>query len=353
MKPFINFIKILILMKKIITTFAVAILLFNFSHVFGQVTKTPLLEEFTSSTCGPCAANNPTFDAMLMLNGTTDAFVCVKYQMNWPGSGDVYYNSDGSIRRNLYAVTGIPELAVEGTVWSTQPAGFLSSDLTSENSIPSNMVIDAQFILSGSTLTVFGNFLPQQDISGSIRRYIAIVERHTYNNASSNGETEFSYVEQKMLPNGAGTIINGLVSGAVIPYTQTIDLSTISNIEDINNLMYAVWVQNSSTKEVLQSTWATFPTGIQEPTTTASGIVNLFPNPSSSQTILNYQLQDNSTVSLKIINAVGQVVEEENIGKTGFGLHQQIIDIQNFAYGIYFIDLQIGNNHYRQPLMVQ
>lgn len=351
MKPFINFIKNLITMKKTFTSFAIAILLFNLSQVYGQVAKTPLLEEFTSSTCGPCAANNPTFDAMC--DAHDGNFVCVKYQMNWPGSGDIYYNTDGSIRRNAYAVTGIPELAVNGTVQAAQPAGYLSSDLTADQNLTTNLIIDARFTLDDSMLTVFGELRSLQDYSGTIRRYIAIVERHTYNNASSNGENEFSYVEQKMLPNGAGTYTTGLVNGAIIPFTQTINLNSISNIEDKNNLMFAVWVQSSTTKEVFQSTWATFPTGIQEPIATASGIVKLFPNPSSGQATIDYQLQDNSFVSLKIINSVGQIVSEKNIGNIGLGLHQVKIGTDNLTEGIYFIDLQIGDNHYRQPLLVQ
>ncbi len=311
----------------------------------------PLLEEFTSSTCPPCAANNPTFDAMLESN--EGSFVCVKYQMNWPGSGDIYYNTDGNTRRNTYSVTGIPELAVDGSVWLTQPAGFLSSDLAMEHAASSNLIIDAQFILDDSMLTVFGNLLPQQDITGAIRRYIAIVEKHTYNNTGTNGETEFSYVEQKMLPNGSGIYTIGLTSGATIPFTQTINLNTLSHIENKSNLMFAVWVQNSTTKEVLQSTWATFPTGVQEPTTSSSGIISLFPNPASNQTIIEYQLQDNADVSIKILNAYGQTVSENLIGKSGFGLHSEIMNTGNLIPGVYFIDLIIGNSHYRQPLMVQ
>ena len=265
----------------------------------------------------------------------------------------IYYNSDGSIRRNAYAVTGIPELAVNGTVQATQPAGYISSDLTADQNLTTNLIIDAQFTLDDSMLTVFGELHSQQDYTGTIRRYIAIVERHTYDNASSNGETEFSYVEQKMLPNGAGAYTTGLINGAEIPFTQTINLNSIANIEDKNNLMFAVWVQSSTTKEVLQSTWATFPSGIQEPTVTASGIVKLFPNPSSGQATIDYQLQDNSYVSMKIINAVGQIVGEKNIGNIAYGLHQETINTVNLTEGIYFIDLQIGDNHYRQPLMVQ
>ncbi len=338
-------------MKKSITFLAVVFLLLNSTNSFCQVAKTPLLEEFTSSTCGPCASNNPTFDAMLDAN--QGSFVCVKYQMNWPGSGDIYYNSEGGSRRNLYGITGIPDLIVNGSAWPTQPAGFLGSDLVDEQYLTSNIVIDAQFTLNDSILTVFGNILPQQTITGTIRRYIAIVERSTFNNASSNGETEFSYVEHKMLPNGAGTYTTGLTAGASIPFTQTVNLNLINNIENKNNLLYAVWVQNSGTKEVLQSTWATFPTGIQEPTVSASGIVNLFPNPASNQFSIDYQLQENSAVLFTIYNAVGQVVSKNSMGNQTLGLHTEIIETHAFPSGVYFLDLQIGNNHYRQPIMVK
>ena len=79
------------------------------------------------------------------------------------------------------------------------------------------MIIQARYSLIDSVLTVFGNIFPQADITGNNRRYIAIVENQTHNNASSNGETEFSYVEHKMLPNGVGIYTTGLNSGAVFP----------------------------------------------------------------------------------------------------------------------------------------
>jgi len=316
----------------------------------AQVTKMPLLEEFTSSTCPPCAANNPTFDAMCDANEGN--YVCVKYQMNWPGSGDIYYNSDGSTRRSYYAVNGIPYLVVDGTPWATQPAGFTSLDLMDEKATSTNLVINAHYTLSGTNLTVYGNLLPQADITGNNRRYIAVVERHTHNNTGSNGETEFSFVEQKMLP-GSGTYTTGLTNGAVVPFTVTVDLSTATNIEDMNNLLYAVWVQTASTKEVLQSTWATLPNGVQEIDNTSSGIISLSPNPSVNQTSLDYQLQDNASVTLSIVNSIGQLVIEKNIGNVNFGLHNETIDTNNMAAGIYFVDLQIGSNHYRQKLVVE
>ena len=350
MNHFINFTGILNSMKKTITTFALALIVLNFEIAICQITKMPLLEEFTSSTCGPCAANNPTFDAMLANN--VGNFVCIKYQMNWPGTGDIYYNSDGSSRKNNYSVSSIPELKVDGTAFG-QPGGFTTSDLLLEKATPSNMIIQARYSLIDSVLTVFGNIFPQADITGNNRRYIAIVENPTHNNASSNGETEFSYVEHKMLPNGVGIYTTGLNSGAVIPFTNTIDLRTVSNIENINNLLFAVWVQNSSTREVLQSARAVLPTGIQEISNSSSGIIRLFPNPSSTETTIQFQLQDNSTIDLRLFNSLGQMIGVQHLEEKGFGTHEQIINTKNLSSGIYFVDLQIGNNHYRQPLMVQ
>ena len=117
--------------------------------------------------------------------------------------------------------------------------------------------------------------------------------------------------------------------------------------------MFAVWVQNSSTREVLQSAWAVLPTGVQEISNSSSGIIKLYPNPALNQTTIKFQLQDNSSVSLRIYNSLGQINTETNLGSKGFGTHEEIINTQNLYSGIYFVDLQIGNDHYRQPLMVK
>ena len=65
----------------------------------GTVLLKPLYEVFTSSTCGPCAYANPILDAVLEANPGTHSLV--KYQMNWPGSGDPYYTAEGGVRGNF------------------------------------------------------------------------------------------------------------------------------------------------------------------------------------------------------------------------------------------------------------
>ncbi|MFA6951159.1 MAG: hypothetical protein WCQ70_10785, partial [Lentimicrobiaceae bacterium] len=71
--------------------------------------RVPFYEEFTSSTCSPCASfNGSTLNPFIALKG--DQLVLVKYQMNWPNNGDPYYTNEGGMRRDYYGLNGVPML---------------------------------------------------------------------------------------------------------------------------------------------------------------------------------------------------------------------------------------------------
>ncbi len=74
----------------------------------GSVSKKPLFEVFTSSTCIPCAAFVPGRDEVL--NNNPGQCSVVKYQMDWPVPGDIYYTEQGGVSRDYYCVSAIPEL---------------------------------------------------------------------------------------------------------------------------------------------------------------------------------------------------------------------------------------------------
>ncbi len=58
------------------------------------VPRVPLYEVFTSSTCGPCAPANAHMSPIFAQY--TEQLAVVKYQMNWPDSGDPYFTDEGS-----------------------------------------------------------------------------------------------------------------------------------------------------------------------------------------------------------------------------------------------------------------
>lgn len=336
-------------MKIILLFIAVCLTVALQSQTYTQ--RIPLFEEFTSSTCGPCAANNPTFDALLSQSGNAGKFACVKYQMNWPGTGDIYYNNDGSSRRYYYGVNSIPDLWVDGT-HSGAPASYTQFNFDDEYSTVSNVVIEAHYSWSGSTITVTGLINPLIALSGSIRIYCALVENPTHNNASSNGETSFHYVEQKMIPTGNGTVLTDLTAGSFTPFNLTYNTSSNTHIEDINNLRAIVWLQNVSTKEIYQSAVATIPNGVQNLNTTSSGIISVFPMPVNNFATVEYQLQQNSNVSFTVLDVLGREVKSFSENENGFGLHQNDLDLSDLENGSYFLVMKTNEGIFRQTISV-
>ena len=92
------------------------------TYVYVASTTKPrkaLIEEWSSSTCVPCAALNVTngFDALLNSNNPNKGgnVNVVKYQMNWPNPGnDPSYNGHGLSRRAHYGINGVPSAIVNG-----------------------------------------------------------------------------------------------------------------------------------------------------------------------------------------------------------------------------------------------
>lgn len=85
--------------------------------------------------------------------------------------------------------------------------------------------------------------------------YIAVVEKLTTKNVSTNGEKEFHYVMMKMIPNASGKAIT-LTANTPVTITDSTSLSG-THIEEMTDLEVVSWVQISGTKEILQSALAT------------------------------------------------------------------------------------------------
>ena len=311
---------------------------------------TPLFEVFTSSTCSPCAPSNAALNALL--DNNPNKFTCVKYQMDFPGTGDPYVNADGKTRQTYYGVTGIPDLRLDGTQ-DISAAAFGQAEFDAEYLKPAFMNIDATWSISNKTITVQASVNALTNISGSNKMFIAVVENPTVGNAATNGETEFHYVEQKMLPNGSGNTLTAIQNGVPQSMTRTYTFPDTANVENFENLMVAVWVQDVNSKLVHQSTYATKLLGRQEFESPLGGIVSVFPNPAGQQVTLNYQLHQDQEVNIRVYNALGETVWSSGNIQAGHGLNRQDINLSGFSSGIYFADLQIGNNHYRARFIRQ
>ncbi len=216
------------------------------SHI---VDRKPLFEEFTSSTCAPCAAFNTNFVPWCQTND--DNITLVKYQMNWPGAGDPYYTEEGGVRRDYYGVTWVPWLVGNGSFVNTS-----MGDVTSfyDNAIQTpgfvSFVSSRSSVSRGTVMDIDVTILPYANIS-NVNLQVVVFENVTTGNVGTNGETEFEHVMMKMVPDASGTDVV-LTDRDPLTITQSVDLAG-TNIEDYSDLGVAIIIQDLATKEVYQS----------------------------------------------------------------------------------------------------
>lgn len=213
--------------------------------------RRPMFEEFTSSTCGPCASfNNSTFNPFIEQHG--DEITLVKYQMNWPGSGDPYYTAEGGVRRNYYGVNAVPDLYTDGKVTATNSSAVNSAFNISKSTI-TYIDIESQHEIQGNNVIIDANIIPYANYS-NVTVYVVVFENVTTQNVATNGETEFHHVMMKMVPDAYGTSAS-LNANQVFNLNFTVDMSS-TNVEEMDDLGVAVFVQDNSTKEIYQSNYS-------------------------------------------------------------------------------------------------
>ena len=229
--------------------------------------RTVLLEGFTASTCDPCYSGNLNLKNVLEEN--TGNYALVKYQMNWPGTGDPYFTKEGGTRSNFYAVKGVPHLHADGYKWNNGTGLFNNSILTGLQNVPAVMSLNTEYYVEGKTIYAKTKINSTIDLFSNMRLFTAILERKTVNNVKSNGETEFNNVFKKFIPDDNGVKLNGLNEqtsfmiehewefkgnyrlpvNALSPINHEIEHS----IEDFGNLIVVTWVQDIDEKSVYQA----------------------------------------------------------------------------------------------------
>lgn len=220
------------------------------SVVSHTIVKTPCLEEFTSSTCAPCASFHTTF--VPWCEQHDDEMTLVKYQMSWPGSGDPYYTEEGGERRNYYGVTWVPWLVGDGQFANTTTAAA-QAVLDAAAETAGLLDIASSFTLDGTEMTINTNVLPFASFS-NFRVHMVVFEYLTTENVATNGETEFEHVMMKMVPDANGTTVD-LTDRIPHTITETVDLAG-TNVEEWDDLGVVIIVQDFASTDVFQSEYS-------------------------------------------------------------------------------------------------
>lgn len=213
-----------------------------------------LAESFSQASCGPCAAQNPAFHALLDAN--TSKIIAIKYQVSWPGYDPMYEQNPDEIdaRVDYYGISGVPDRVMDGTNMDVTQAAIdaryaVASPVTMNitNSVNGGYGMDVDV-----TITAPAVWNPSNTVC-----HIALVEKHiTFATApGTNGETEFKNVMRKMVSGTAGIPVvasNFSSAGGSQTFSVT-DFAIPPYIYDMQDLALICWVQNTSTKEVYQA----------------------------------------------------------------------------------------------------
>ncbi|NND94640.1 MAG: hypothetical protein HKN45_07205, partial [Flavobacteriales bacterium] len=252
--------------------FLAAILVFGISSN-AQSKRYVLFEHFTQASCGPCAVQNPDFEATVAMN--EGKYHHIAYHTSWPGYDPMYEVNESEVntRVSYYNVTGVPRMHMLGNTWSGGPAGVSTAQIDQAAATGAPVRLDVSFIDNGDdTQSTYITLNETGNIEGSdLKIRIAVVERVIdYSSPpGSNGEMSFPNVFRLMpsstdgieyTPTGAGT-------------AQTIDVTyAIDEAWNLEEIYVIAWLQDDSDKEVINSGSSDDPSWeVSTTTTTLAG----------------------------------------------------------------------------------
>ncbi len=240
-------------MKKLVYSFTLIAACLLTTGSFAQYAKKyPLFEHFTQASCGPCADQNPYFQEVYYANETNLHHVA--YHTSWPGLDEMYdftaAESDEMV--TYYGVTGVPDMFQNGMEIGS-PAGVtqeIVNNLLSESSPIRILVTEST---AGTTRNVHIEVQSVNTVpAGTYKIKAAVVEREvTYvSPPGSNGETFFPNVFRESITGTGGATYTPAVMGSSVSFDYSYELDPIYDETQIYAL---AWIQNTSTKEVLNS----------------------------------------------------------------------------------------------------
>jgi len=239
-------------MKKILPLFAAVILS---AGVYAQSQRLVLLEHFTQASCGPCATYNPSIHSLLVAN--PDKITSINYHTSWPGYDPMYNHNtvDNAARTSFYNVSSVPNSVLDGNFYNGHPGGWNIATVNQRYAVPSPCNLFAYQRLSPTQDTLFVTMVVEASaaMTGQIAATVAVIEKHIHFNSppGSNGEKDFYNVMKKLLPSRSGQMLPTPMSAG--DYFILESYWVLANVYNINELSLIGYVQNTITKEILQS----------------------------------------------------------------------------------------------------
>jgi len=233
---------------------------------FAQSPKMVFVEEGTQASCGPCAVQNPDFDALLDAN--EDKVVVLKYQTSWPGFDQMNMDNPDEVqdRVDYYGFEGVPTAFTNGayivddcSTYEGAPACLSQADIDAAYSETAAFDLNISGAYEAGVVTITGDLTATDAVdipNGDVKLRIALVERtiqYADVPGGTNGETEFHHILKKFVTGSAGTDLSDVwEAGDSYTINETLDLADIP-IYNYSELQIVAFVQDDNDKVVYQA----------------------------------------------------------------------------------------------------
>ena len=315
--------------------------------VLAIADRVVLAEEFTSSTCAPCASFNPDYKQLLDANDantTGTQLVSVKYQMNWPSPGtDPAYNSEAAARRQLYGINGVPDVVYSGANIATSQGA-----IDALMAIPSLAELSAEWSNTGTYIQCDVEVEAGADLS-NVSLFMAMIEKEISHNVQTNGETTFYHVFRKFMDGSNGHSMGSMTAGNTYTHYANSTITVNSNPAQgsfdfwvgANNMDIIVWLQDMTNGEVLQAAYADYTTSSVDEMDNLAKYISIYPNPANEVAGVEIELMDRSEVTVNMVNAMGQTVLVE-AATLDAGVQKLNLNTAELSAGLYFVNVNVN-----------
>lgn len=235
-----------------------SIISLDFTLLVSNATKIVLLEDFSNVSCGPCVGTNKIIES-LKKYAYGSKILPIRFSTNFPSPNDPFYTAnkpDCNARMVLYSIQSSPTVVVDGILFP------ISTDSNSiKQRIDSRLTETPKFKITASDSVCSSEYfikirVENIDTAGLkfpdlfIHTVVTETEIEYTTPPGSNGETKFHDVMRKMLPTSGGEVLPAMIPGGVKTFERQITISGSWNVTKLNSV---VFIQNKSTKEILQA----------------------------------------------------------------------------------------------------
>lgn len=319
----------------------------------------PMMECFTASSCGYCKPLNDVMNPVLKNFMAEGKINVVKYQMNFPGSGDKYYIASNTTRMQYYdqmfgwgGYWGVPTPIFNGQSnifdWPGETYADVMNQLKQHTEAAHAEKAFVNIVVKSASIDATTGMLDFEieatsAVNLTANMVVLVTEKTTTGNRGSNGEREFHHVNMSA-PLGANGKTCSFKVDSVVRVSGSVDMGT-THMEEANDLEIVCFVQAPllSGGRIFQSASADVNALNVANEDRLAAAISVYPNPAKN----NVSIKGLENANVSVFDLTGRMVYSTKAAEESLNM-----DLIRFTAGTYMIRIEQNGNTIHKKLVV-